>query len=144
MATIGWIDAQEVYDEVAKLCTSYNVDFPEKTEDIIDRCIQKAYNTMVNKLVGRGYSLAQINTWISREDFQRDIALCWSLKKMGFQRGDEGSEAFVDDFCKEDELDDINLVNESGEDIEPEGPAETPFSMFDIEEANEDLEIKLP
>jgi hypothetical protein len=144
MATVGWIDTQEVYDEVAKLCTSYNVDFEEKTTDIINRCVQQAYNTIVNKLVGRGYTLAQIGTWISREDYQRDIALCWSLKKVGFQRGDEGSEAFVDDFCKQDELDEINLVDEDGNDIEPSGDPESVFSVFDLEEINDSLDITLP
>lgn len=142
MAIVGWIDTDTVEDEVMRLATTYNSDLGTIDSGIITRATQSAYNRIVSVLVGRGYTLTQINAWIERKDYQLDMALCWSLKKLGFQRGDEQN--FVDDFCREDELDEANIVNESGEEIEPDTPSETAFSVMDFEEINDDLGIELP
>lgn len=142
MAAIGWIQDTDVQNEVARLCTAYNQEWDPKDIVIIDRCTQAAYNTIVSVLVGRGFTLVQINTWNQREDYQHDIALCWALKKIGFQRGDE--QDFVDDFCRADELAEVNLVDDSGGDIEPATEPEEPFVSFDLEQINEDLDIDLP
>ena len=142
MADIGWIADTEVENEISRLCTAYNQEWSVTDIAIIDRCTQAAYNEIVSVLVGRGYSIAQINTWNQREDYQRDIALCWGLKKIGFQRGDE--QDFVDDFCRADELADVNLVDDDGGEIEPGTEPEEAFSLFDVEKINEDLDIDLP
>lgn len=142
MATIGWITDTDVQDEVSRLSTAYNQEWAPKDIIIINRCTQAAYNEIVSVLVGRGFSLAQINTWNQRTDYQHDIALCWALKKIGFQRGDE--QDFVDDFCRADELADVNLVDDDGGDIEPGTEPEEPFALFDVEQINDDLDIDLP
>jgi hypothetical protein len=142
MATIGWIDETEVQNEAERICTAYNQDWAPQDKTIINRCTQAAYNQIVSVLVGRGFSLAQINTWNQREDYQRDIALCWALKKMGFERGDE--QDWINDFCKSDELATVNLVDDDGGEIEPSGEPEEVFSSFDLEQINDDLDITLP
>ena len=142
MADIGWIADTEVQNEISRLCTAYQQTWTTTDIAIIDRCTLAAYNEIVSVLVGRGFSIAQINTWNQRKDYQRDIALCWALKKIGFQRGDE--QDFINDFCRADELAEVNLVDEDGGEIEPAGEPEQPFAMFDLEEINEDLDIELP
>ncbi len=50
----------------------------------------------------------------------------------------------MDDFCRAGELDDVNLVDDDGGELEPSTEPEEAFALFDVEQINEDLDITLP
>jgi len=57
-------------------------------ESIAADSLQAAYGEIVGTLAGRGYTLAQIDQWGRRFEFQIDLALWWCGVKGAWDQGD--------------------------------------------------------
>jgi hypothetical protein len=58
---------------------------------IVPQAHRKAYNWIAACLVGKGYTVAQLDTWDARQDYERDLSLWWCLVAGESER--EGAEA---------------------------------------------------
>ena len=142
MAVVGWIDTDTVQRRAQRVATAYQEEIRSEDLETLGEKTLAAYNTIIAALVKRGYTFAQINTWVERQEFQRDIATCRYLIAIGFQRGDEND--WVEELCREDELEEVTLVDDSYAKLEPGSYVEVPFSVIDLEVINDNLEITLP
>lgn len=78
-----------------------------------------AYRIICDKLIARGFTQAQIDTWASRVVYNRMIGIYWTLiSGPGIVDGKDLLEPYK---VWEDRLDDVTLVDDDGEVIEPEG-----------------------
>jgi hypothetical protein len=69
--------------------------------------------------------------------------MCWILDKLAYKKGDE--QEWTEKFCRLDELDDLNLVDEDGVNIEPAEESEAlGVTSFELQEINDDLDITMP
>ena len=142
MAVVGWIDTDTVKRRAQRVTTSYQEEIRDEDQETLNEKTLAAYNAIIAALVKRGFTFAQINTWVERKEFQRDIATCEYLIAIGFQRGDE--QDWVEQLCRKDELEEIMLVDDSFVPIEPGDTIATPFAVIDLEQINSDLDITLP
>lgn len=142
MAIIGWIDTDTVKRRVKRVTSAYNEELRDEDISILDEKTLDSYYSILAALLREGYTNAQIDTWAQRGEYQRDIACCNYLLAIGFRRNDE--QDWVQDFCKLSDLEDLPLVTTGGVLLEPGEPTGTPFSMFEIEEINDNLGITLP
>jgi len=143
MAVVGWIDTDTVQRRVQRVVSAYQSEIRSEDETTLEEKTLDAYYIIIAKMVERGYTKAQVDTWVQREEFQRDIAACHYLVAIGFQRGDE--QDWVDKLCRTDELEDVTLIDSDGAKIEPSDDIDdVAFSLIPIADINDDLEIDLP
>lgn len=93
-----------------------------------------AYNAIVGKLSGRGFTAAQIADWDRGEEFNKDLALCHLRPSV--KGGDNGDE-WKDRFCRLDELDDLDITID-GEVIEPDA-SETEIGYGDMTRSDDEF-----
>lgn len=81
---------------------------PTYWDNIVSDSRTRAYNEIVSKLTDRGFTIAQIDTWDRRTEFELDIALFWCLVSgAGLAAYDD---KFLKLFDRRLELDTVNLT----------------------------------
>jgi len=74
-----------------------------------------AYNTILEKLLGRGYEQSDIDAWDRRQEFNYDLAMCRLLRHAASGNTPEN---WQQQFCRAGELDTIDLLVD-GEIVDP-------------------------
>lgn len=114
---------------------------------LVARSNTAAYQEILRRLVPRGYTKAQVDTWVSGAEFQTDIGLFWCLTKNATQS--EFPDTFIAKLDRREELDTVALLDSSGVEIPPLtasdevawGTAETGSDMFVMPTSNDDDRI---
>ena len=106
---------------------------------IVTRSRTAAYGFIVNKLLARGFTKAQIDQWDRGEEFETDIGVWWCLERGAAQNPDAQNEAQLAEkkLDRRWELDDIVFTIGYAV-VEPEGtygqvttgPMDTSGDMF--------------
>lgn len=87
-------------------------------DEIVTGSNAAAYQEIVSKLAGRGYSKAQIDAWPRGAEFQRHIGLFWSLTNGAGLHGYD--DKFINKFDRREELEEVQITDADGELVEPE------------------------
>jgi len=96
------------------------------TASIIAASNTAAYQQICAALVKRGYSKAQVDTWIQGAEFNTDIGLYWCLVKgNGLDVVDANAQATFTRLDRRLELLDVELLDSNYEIISPEGASST-------------------
>lgn len=107
----GWVELEDDGDTVG--IQSYVRDHLSKApsealkphwKSICAAALQSAYGTIVRAFAARGFSKAQIDQWDFGEEFQRDLAAWFALKRVGVLHPDETSQRQLDDLDRRKEL----------------------------------------
>lgn len=94
-------------------------DLPDFWDDIVTNSNESAYQDIVRRLQARGYTLAQIDAWGSRIEFNRDIGLYWSLVKGAGTAGFD--DKFIARLDRRLELDEVYVDVEDADGPQPIG-----------------------
>lgn len=54
-------------------------DIPDSADAAVPSANQSAYDEIRGRLIGRGFTATQVDSWDRRAEFNRDIALFWCL-----------------------------------------------------------------
>lgn len=110
-----------------------------------------AYNEIVGRLVARGYTKTQIDTWDRGAEVQKKIGLYWSLVEGGALDGfdDKWVNKLERYFLGQDNVLDTAILTASGEVLNPDGapgtvslgPLKTDQDMFVMPTSEEDSRI---
>lgn len=77
-------------------------------DGIVPDANEAAYNEIIGRLTNRGYSVAQIDQWARRYEFNRDIGLFWCLVKGAGLDGYD--DKWIDRLDRREELDEVTIV----------------------------------
>jgi hypothetical protein len=105
-----------------------------KTNNIIAEKHQAAYQIIVSKLLGRGFTLAQINQWDRGAEFEGELALYLCLVRIGMLEA-YGVE-FLDRICHGDkrdpgsEIDKLSTISINGVWTEPNNDSNESPGVF--------------
>ena len=117
-----------------------NHGFEIQTDDdqsFTDR-LQDSHNTIITELVARGFTAAQIATWSRRKEFEYNIAICYLAGDFALHQGD-GEEWITEKFCVADQLEEIPIIDENDEELDPGTPGSVALELIDVEELNDDI-----
>ena len=149
MSVVGWIDTDTVVRRVTRITSAYNEQLRSEDQTTLGEKTLDAYYAIISALVKRGFTIAQINTWAQRGEYQRDLAAYYYLISVSYQKGDkqdwiEKLNRLNDLKSEDDDGEEIALVDEDGVIIEPAGSPDGIYQLIDLEQINEDLDISLP
>jgi hypothetical protein len=104
-------------------------------QTIIEDSNESAYQEILGRLSDRGFTMAQIESWSRRQEFNIDIGLFWALTKGG------GLHAYDDRFIvkldRREELDSVAILDSSGSALGPSGSGTVGYGpMAEDEEIN--------
>ena len=143
MAVIGWIEESEVTALLKAVLMDHHMDLEAADSTvIITQRTEHAYQEVRTRLVGRGYTAAQIDTWARREEYQRDIAVWYCIQDKRFRLNDEQDWSVF--YNRVEELDTLELIDDDGALIVPGGAVNLPFKIFNLEDINDDQDIDPP
>lgn len=93
---------------VAGLLKKTTADLGSYWDNIVSDSRTRAYNEIISRLTGRGFTVAQINTWDRAAEFELDIAIYWCLVSgAGLSDPDD---KYINRFDRRMELDDVWLT----------------------------------
>lgn len=101
-------DAQLKTQLAAALKLASSASLPVGWDDIIAKSNLAAYQTIVAKLSGRGYTAAQIAGWDQGAEFNTDIGLFWCLVKGAGLHGNDPT--FINKLDRRAELDTCDVM----------------------------------
>lgn len=88
MAT--FVSDAAILEEVAAIHRTTAAAAPDSWTPIIAKANDRAYRYILHTLQVNGLSRAQILAWDDGEDWNRELALCNALRKIGLPEGQEG------------------------------------------------------
>lgn len=101
-----------VSDAAVKTYLAANLQIAESSlsafhDTLIGRGNTAAYNTILGKLLERGFAYADILTWDRGEEFNLDLACCFVLRSAANLRADDTWQL---KFCRTEELETVPVV----------------------------------
>jgi hypothetical protein len=72
-----WVTTEEVLQDVADILKKDVEKLEMYWLRIADRVLNDGYNDCVSRLLGRGYTMAQLDGWSDRVRYNRDQSLFW-------------------------------------------------------------------
>jgi hypothetical protein len=118
-----YVDAEEVKTQVnARLGNGSATVEPSHWDPICRKAIGRGYQKILNALVRRGYSVATIDQWGGRTQYNLDLAVAFAMLQRGTGNDDDRSALFkeIDALEKELKDDDLILVGDAGTVLPPD------------------------
>lgn len=107
-----------------------SVDASSPWQVFLEDAVDDAYQDILGELSARGFTVAQVGTWVRRVQFNLDIGLYWVLTKgASLQAFDE---KFVNKLDRRAELADVVLLDEAGNRLEPASEGSTIVGQGDL------------
>lgn len=78
-----WVTTQELYDALGRMMHTEVQDLLPLWERIVEAAAETAAGDILQALLARGYTAAQVEAWDFRKVYNRDIALFWALTHGG-------------------------------------------------------------
>lgn len=126
-----WVTDDELKEAVAPILRTMGSSLPAHWSALVTRENTRAYNRIRRVLADKGYTLASLDTWSERADFNLDGAICYILRKSKLADGSEGNGLM--EFCKVwEELEKLDkLLSDDGEIFEPTASGNISFGSYD-------------
>ena len=115
---MAFTSAPILKDRLAGLIKTDDGKLQDFWDGIISDSNRAAYAEIVRRLVGRGYTLAQVVQWDDGAEFETDIGLFWCLTKGGALHNYD--DKFIAKLDRREELDDV-LFLIGGVAVDPAG-----------------------
>jgi hypothetical protein len=103
-------------------------------ESIVPEAHDTGWKEVRAKLLGMYYSVAQLDTWSQRQEYERDQSLYWALVKGAADRVELFP--YIDRLNRLGELDVLVLIDDDGEILIPEGAYVGSGRMSEAEQFN--------
>lgn len=100
----GWVTSDEIKDYVGAALKRAGLELKPEWDIPVERARKRAYWTIIDSFIKRGYSKAQIDQWDRGEEFQADLATYFSLLWMGVLNPDATSQNILKEVDRRPEL----------------------------------------
>lgn len=117
-----WVEVdtleQDVKD-ILKLADDQNLE--AYWSRLIEKARQTAYSDLIDILIGRGYTIAQLDAWDSREVYNRQQALFWLYTETSLGMGYDDKE--INKLNRAEQLRKATTIMINGVAVKPDAPA---------------------
>lgn len=86
---------------------------------------KNAYHTILNILIGRGYTKAQIDAWPGGASFQEDLGVFWAMVKGGAANPSEYDATLLKLLDRRAELAEVTITDAAWEEVDTGGSSFT-------------------
>ena len=110
MPNVGYTNTADFEAKLKKVGADHNLTLNAVDQAIAARRLLDAYKIVVGRLVERGLTKAEADTWNRGEEFQLDIATYWYGADSGWKRMQRDERDWLNVFDREAELETVPLL----------------------------------